>query len=168
MVDADVPCIDPVVSSNDSVERSLVLYNPANTQFVKSPSSPEFSIIVNSDLIPGLKDRILWWGTSRSVKSGEDEINSDNTENLKDCLAIVPWVDIQSPGASRYEESTGLVELTEAEEVEMMDMDDRNVSSNEKEFSEMVEGRELQLWQQQHQHCMKPNLPANPSTPVTW
>jgi hypothetical protein len=36
-------------------EKALVLYNPAKMPFYKTPASKDFSIIVNSDLIPGLR-----------------------------------------------------------------------------------------------------------------
>ena len=40
---------------SSSEERALVVYDPTNTPLVKSPSSPDFSIVVKADLIPGLK-----------------------------------------------------------------------------------------------------------------
>lgn len=36
---------------------ALVLYNPINTPLFGSPASPDFSIILNSDLNPGLKGK---------------------------------------------------------------------------------------------------------------
>ena len=47
-----------MLSSNSLEERALFLYNqPLNTPFFKSPCSPDFPIVVNSALIPGLKGR---------------------------------------------------------------------------------------------------------------
>jgi len=55
------PCVDPTPSPvTDMEERAIVLYEPtATTPFLKSPSSPEFSIVIKSDLIPGLKGNRL-------------------------------------------------------------------------------------------------------------
>lgn len=49
-------------------EKALVLYNPAKMPFYKTPASQDFSIIVNSDLIPGLRGEThdLYIAVSRS------------------------------------------------------------------------------------------------------
>jgi hypothetical protein len=59
MVQTEAPVIDSMPSNINSEERALVLYNPPNIPFVKSPSSPDFTIVVNSELIPGLKGELL-------------------------------------------------------------------------------------------------------------
>lgn len=41
-------------------EKALVVYNPTNTPLFKSPTSPDFSLIVRSDLIPGLKGKLIF------------------------------------------------------------------------------------------------------------
>ena len=47
-----------MLSSKSLEERALLLYNqPLNNPFFKSPCSPDFPIVVNSALIPGLKGR---------------------------------------------------------------------------------------------------------------
>lgn len=47
-----------MLSSYGLEERAFVLYNqPLNTPFFKPPCSPDFPIVVNSALIPGLKGR---------------------------------------------------------------------------------------------------------------
>ena len=45
--------MEPVALPEEN-DKALVLYNPANT-FYKTPASTDFSIVVNSDLIPGLR-----------------------------------------------------------------------------------------------------------------
>ena len=64
----DQPCVDPTPASvTDTEERAIVLYEPtATTPFLKSPSSPEFSVVIKADLIPGLKGNrlqyiIIWF-----------------------------------------------------------------------------------------------------------
>lgn len=48
---------DPLPSGD---EKAIVLYNPANMPpLLKSPDSRDFSLIVNSDLIPGLRGKNL-------------------------------------------------------------------------------------------------------------
>lgn len=41
-------------------EKALVVYNPTSTPLFKSPTSPDFSLIVSSDLIPGLKGKLIF------------------------------------------------------------------------------------------------------------
>ena len=59
-----LPQESPLTSSNMAPvavdggnEKAIVLYNPTNTPMFKSPTSPDFSIVVNCDLIPGLKGK---------------------------------------------------------------------------------------------------------------
>lgn len=48
---------DPLPSGD---EKAIVLYNPANMPLLlKSPDSRDFSLIVSSDLIPGLRGKNL-------------------------------------------------------------------------------------------------------------
>lgn len=57
MVHTDAASVDTSPTGNASEERALVLYDPTKTPFVKSPCPPEFSIVVKSDLLPGLKGK---------------------------------------------------------------------------------------------------------------
>ncbi|XWS72874.1 hypothetical protein CRYUN_Cryun02cG0077400 [Craigia yunnanensis] len=53
----------PFIDTNtmrSSQERAIVLFNPSNTPFFKSPILQDLSIIINSDFFHGLKDRLLW------------------------------------------------------------------------------------------------------------
>ncbi|PRQ27450.1 hypothetical protein RchiOBHm_Chr6g0305451 [Rosa chinensis] len=150
-------------------EKALVIYNPANT-FYKTPASKDFSIIVNSDLIPGLRDHIF---TQGSLKwSNPVEAEQSDREDSNGCLAIVPWVESNWPPSSSSEtQAAGLSEPMQAEEVEMMDTDDNSSDgSKSSELGGMMDGSfELQRWQQQQQlHCMEPQLLNNTITPITW
>lgn len=55
MAPIDVVAPTPAADGGYENETALVLYNPMNTRMFKSPTSPDFSLVVNSDLIPGLK-----------------------------------------------------------------------------------------------------------------
>lgn len=152
----------PSVGGGDGCnEKALVVYNPTNTPLFKSPTSPDFSLIVSSDLIPGLKEQFMLLGNSKMVKPLMDSMAEDKVTDVSDDrLAVVPWV------AARAEpQAAGMSAAMEAEEVEMMDADDK---SNGNVSEAAVEGAEgLEQWQQQ-QHCMRPKLFPNTYTPVSW
>ncbi|XP_010263305.1 PREDICTED: uncharacterized protein LOC104601606 [Nelumbo nucifera] len=158
----------PSVPLNE--ERALVLYNPANTPMLKTPSSPGFSITVNSDLIPGLKDHIFWSNHTKSVKTTEDEAASadKNKSVTNDSLAVVPWVPYQHPTFSGTEvPAPGLSEMMEAEgDATMMEIEDEDGGQAWGTDAIVGGGESLQQWQQQH--CMTPEFPQNTSTPVMW
>ncbi|KAM1573580.1 hypothetical protein FF2_042948 [Malus domestica] len=152
-------------------EKALVLYNPANTRFFKAPDSRDFSVIVNSDLIPGLRDHIYSWGYSKSLKPVEDRGSEEENKDVSNgCMAVVPWVAPNFPPASRDE--TQIASQSEPMEVEMMDTDDNRYNGAEVSgFSgTMMEGSSgLHHWHQQQQlHWMEPQLLQNSYTPVTW
>ncbi|KAM1776788.1 hypothetical protein ACFX11_043542 [Malus domestica] len=160
-------------------EKALVLYNPANTRFFKAPDSRDFSVIVNSDLIPGLRDHIYSWGYSKSLKPVEDRGSEEENKDVSNgCMAVVPWVAPNFPPASRDE--TQIASQSEPMEVEMMDTDDNRFNGAEVSgFSgtmmegssgTMMEGSSgLHHWHQQQQlHWMEPQLLQNSYTPVTW
>ncbi|RDY10692.1 hypothetical protein CR513_04744, partial [Mucuna pruriens] len=107
-------------------ERALVLYDAtATAPFLKSPTEPDFSIVVKADLIPGLKDYLLSWSIGKRDESVEDETRREKSyEVSKNCLAIVPWVAFHSPMACEEivpETETG--HPLEVEECDMMEMD---------------------------------------------
>ncbi|XP_050365883.1 uncharacterized protein LOC126784465 [Argentina anserina] len=153
--------MEPVALSEDT-DKALVLYNPATpaSTLYRTPASTDFSIVVNSDLIPGLRDRIFAQG--KWAKPADAERSSGEDSN--GCLAIVPWVESNWPASPRTQtQVAGVSEPMEAEEVEMMDTDD--ISSDASKPSElgpmMDRSFELQRWQQQL-HCMQPQ-PLNNS-----
>ncbi|OVA19275.1 hypothetical protein BVC80_521g77 [Macleaya cordata] len=179
----------PSLSLNE--ERALVLYNPMNTPLLKSPSSSNFSITVNSDLIPGFKDQVFWSGRRNFLKVHDNEAEHRGDENAGggngECLAVVPWVSSQFPSTLGTEvgatttitTTTGLSEPMEAEEEvdnnEGMEIEvDNNMGvSQGQQEQENIEAGGLQHWkqqqQQQLQHCMSPpQLPQNTSTPIMW
>ncbi|KAK4558834.1 hypothetical protein RGQ29_008192 [Quercus rubra] len=153
-----------MLSSKSLEERALLLYNqPLNNPFFKSPCSPDFPIVVNSALIPGLKEHFLALGNGKLGNSMEKEDTDKNPMVSNDSLAVVPWVS-KSPSA-------GVSEAMETEEVEMMDTDydsDSNISGQRAfEYDGMVqEAGELPHWQQQH--SMQPHFLKNNSAPVEW
>ncbi|BFG18637.1 hypothetical protein CerSpe_049110 [Prunus speciosa] len=158
---------DPLPSGD---EKAIVLYNPANMPLLlKSPDSRDFSLIVSSDLIPGLRDHIYSWGNSKSLKPAEDRVIEEENEEVSNvCLAVVPWVASKLPLASR-DQAASQSEPMEAEEIEMMDTDDNDYNAGEAPgFGRMMEGSGgLQHWQQQQHHWLEPKLVQNNYTPVT-
>lgn len=160
---------DPLPSGD---EKAIVLYNPANMPPLhKSPDSRDFSLIVSSDLIPGLRDHIYSWGNSKSLKPAEDRVaEEENKEFSNGCLAVVPWVAASKfPLASRELAASQSEEPMEAEEVEMMDTDDNGYNAGESSgFGRMMEDSGgLQHWQQKQLHWLEPKLVQNNYTPVT-
>ncbi|KAJ4963953.1 hypothetical protein NE237_023892 [Protea cynaroides] len=146
-------------------ERALVLYKPVNKPLVE--------ITLVSDLIPGLRNHVFWSGQIQVRRLEHETIDtSKNMEVKNDQLAVVPWVPTQLPSDSRTEMPAAAVpEQMEAEGVDsvMMEIEDDNVQLTPGEAREMsgVEGGES--WQQwQQQHCLTPQLPQNPSTPIMW
>ncbi|EXC32768.1 hypothetical protein L484_019882 [Morus notabilis] len=75
-------------------EKALVLYSSTNTLFFKPPTSPDFSVVVNSDLIPGLRDQFILLGNSNMVRPMKDALIAKDkiTDISDDRLAVVPWV----------------------------------------------------------------------------
>ncbi|TKY74614.1 hypothetical protein E2542_SST03377 [Spatholobus suberectus] len=109
---------------NPTEERAIVLYDPtATTPFLKSPTSPHFSIVIKADSIPGLKDYLLSWGIAKRDDPVEDEIRREKSSEVSnDCLAVVPWVAFHSPMAcEEIVPETG--QPLEVEEGDMMEMD---------------------------------------------
>ncbi|PQM34290.1 uncharacterized protein Pyn_29604 [Prunus yedoensis var. nudiflora] len=107
---------------------------------LKSPDSRDFSLIVSSDLIPGLRDHIYSWGNSKSLKPAEDRVIEEENEEVSNvCLAVVPWVASKLPLASR-DQAASQSEPMEAEEIEMMDTDDNGYNAGEAPgFGRMME-----------------------------
>ncbi|KAK3212048.1 hypothetical protein Dsin_016754 [Dipteronia sinensis] len=123
--------IENVVVATDGLEtateteRAIVLYSPTNTPFLRSPTSPDFNFIVNSDLVPGLKDVLFRQGNSNKVRPADDTYA---------CLAVVPWVESQFHQASPTEPPTES-ELMESEDVDMMDTEDYENCGNTQDYN---------------------------------
>ncbi|CAL5190095.1 unnamed protein product [Lathyrus oleraceus] len=151
-MEEDTPAnVVPPLKQSDE-DKSLVLYHhhPSNSNIplLKSPTSPPLTIAVATHLIPGLKDYLLSRGTVKLEELGEDETRREKTS--KDCLAVIPWV--PNPLA-RKEIVPETCQTFEAEDSEMMDMDDPHANNNNRE----VEACGVSLpWQQQQ--CMMPNM----------
>ncbi|KAE9603759.1 hypothetical protein Lal_00002355 [Lupinus albus] len=149
-------------------EKSLVLYQPTN--IAKSHISTDFSIIVKSDFIPGLKDYLLSWGITKPYNSVEDEMGEKNSEVSNGCLAVVPWIAYRSPMASeKIVPESG--QPLEDKQGEMMELDEPYINDNNEnpmEISEMLEEAGAPSSWQQQQHCMMFNHSHNTSTPIHW
>ncbi|XVE71399.1 hypothetical protein DITRI_Ditri10aG0147200 [Diplodiscus trichospermus] len=171
----------PFIDTNtvpSSHEGAIVLYNPSNTPFFKSPSSPDFSIIINSDFFPGLKNRLFWQPDLLTMKPIEDKATENGScKQPNDCLAVVPWVAPQPLTSGAETRITAPLQQMEAEDMEgeMMDTDnsDNNIAGKASLDGEMVKGAETfelgpQEQQIQNQHCLTPQFSQNMYTPVTW
>ncbi|GAU28165.1 hypothetical protein TSUD_313240 [Trifolium subterraneum] len=86
----------PLKNKSSNEERSLVLYDPSNsnnTLLLKSPTSAPFAIVVNTHFIPGLKDYLLSRDTTKLEKLEEDDMTREKRSIVsKECLAVIPWV----------------------------------------------------------------------------
>ncbi|XP_059642445.1 uncharacterized protein LOC132284359 [Cornus florida] len=170
MVEEETPVVD---------DRAIVLYKPANTPLIKSPSSSDFLFVLNSELVPGLKNLVFLPGKLNPATRKEEEAATGTAEKkdiIKDYLAVVPWVASQFPPSSGFEEPViAQAGPTEAEEeVDMMEEDTIVADSGRQAFGFgglMGGGEWLNLWQQQQQqqHFLLPQLLRNASsTSVTW
>ncbi|PIA43934.1 hypothetical protein AQUCO_01800171v1 [Aquilegia coerulea] len=141
-------------------ERALVLYKPVNATCWQSP---DVSITVNQDLIPGFKNGLFWSGPSDFLRSVEDQTDfKDKKDGTNDCLAVVPWVSNQLPSASGVD-GPAVTELSEPMETE--DVEGATMEIEEGMDTRSYEG--LQQWQQQH--CMTPQVPPSAAaTPIMW
>ncbi|XP_058113515.1 uncharacterized protein LOC131256608 [Magnolia sinica] len=163
----------PSLPSNK--EMALVVYKPFNNPLLQPMKSPNLSFRVNTDLIRGLKNRVLWSGQPTVFITGQEEEEVPNHEKpaaTSDCLAVTPWVPSQLPETQGVEDSAmddGLSEPMEAEEVGM-EVEETNVASSEGQeitvAAGMGGGEGLQQWQQQQ--CITPQILQNMSTPITW
>ncbi|KAL6977886.1 hypothetical protein U1Q18_026669 [Sarracenia purpurea var. burkii] len=165
----------PSVPKNE--ERAIVLFTPMNTPLLQSPSN--FSVSVNSDIISGIKNHILWSSQCNTAKEAEDEAArlGLNTKGRRtnDCLAVVPWVPSAQVSSNQGIDEIEVSELMESEEdqgVATMEIEEENNGGAEPvlgqglEFSGMMSEGLIHQWQQQH--CMIPQLPQNSSTPISW
>lgn len=144
-----ISVLDTTISSPD--DRALKLFNLSNSSFLRSTGSPEFPIIINSQLIPGLKEQLIW------------------PENSDDPLAVIPWAAQSRPP---LEASTTIVSRqidSEDANMDMMEMEySTDASSNNIVFQY---GEGFHRWQQQlQQHRSTPYFPGpqNIPAPLTW
>ncbi|KAJ4707649.1 DBH-like monooxygenase [Melia azedarach] len=106
-----------VLSSPD--ERAIVLYDPANTPLFRSPTSPDFTAILNSDLIPGLRDLICW--PARKMCIDNKLASSKITEISNNNLAVVPWVPSQFAQASLSQPIEEAPEMMDTDDISSID-----------------------------------------------
>ncbi|KAE8665090.1 Detected protein of unknown function [Hibiscus syriacus] len=168
---ADLP---PIIEEDyfpENHERAIVLFNP--NPLLLDPnepslcSSPFFSL--HSDLISVFKNQFLRATDTKSAET--EEIKKEN----EGCLAVVPWVPSQIPS----QESRDVEQ--EVSVPESMETDEMDVEENCSDRESMQEGHGYQFeglkprealhhWMQPQpqQHCMIPQPPQNPFTPITW
>ncbi|CAL1352944.1 unnamed protein product [Linum trigynum] len=159
---------DAIPLVGDSDEKAIVLYQPPTLP--RSPSSPEFSIVLDSNLIPGLRDRIWWPGTRKQDESVEEKLAAEkNVNRSNNSMAVIPWV---APQLFMSNVADG--EAMEAEDTDMMDTDETPASYNctvrDVGVGGKTERKESQFqWQpQQQQWMMLPGVIQNIHTPITW
>ncbi|XP_017700290.2 uncharacterized protein LOC103715535 isoform X1 [Phoenix dactylifera] len=153
----------PVPALNE--ERSLVLYKPVDAQLLWSPAQSNVSFRVSSDLIHGLKNQAFQSGNQMRVE--------DKSAVSSNCLAVVPWVpnkgSVVATGSGDPIEVQSKVsqEPMEAEQIESvsMEVEEERDQAEQASIDGGAGGEGFHQWQQ---HCMTPQLPPNPSTPVMW
>ncbi|CAM8970540.1 unnamed protein product [Rhodiola kirilowii] len=179
-----VPTESPisVVPANDaSEELAVVLYNPSNaaTQgLVRSPSSSNFSFVMNTELLSGWRSHMLHQGNQSRVTITELDEESDEYKSFQsnNSMAVVPWVSSQQhPHATASDtQSTDMpLEPTEADaDCEMMETDDHSNAtgySNQCYITNngIISGTQAPLLPHQP-HCLMPQYPSNTYTPIRW
>ena len=91
--------------------------------------------------------------------------NEQSKKAMEGCLAVVPWV-------PSVESRDGELEVPDSMEADEMDVEENN-SDNARmeqrhgyEFGGLKPSEGLHHWSQQH--CMMPQPPQNPFTPIIW
>ncbi|XP_039028077.1 uncharacterized protein LOC120161947 [Hibiscus syriacus] len=171
-LDADLPPIIEEDSIPENHKRAIVLFNPnplkhGNTPpLCSSPSTPIFSL--HSDLISGFKNQFLRATDTKSAETEEKKKENDG------CLAVVPWVPCQIPSVERRdgEQEVAVAESMETDEMEVEEKESMQEEEGEGYQFEGLKPREAlhHHWgpQLQQQHCMLPQPPQNPFTPISW
>ncbi|XVF19053.1 hypothetical protein REPUB_Repub11eG0077100 [Reevesia pubescens] len=180
-LDADLP---PIIEEEESFptppenqERAIVLFTPllhhhysnSNTPLMCAPST--FSISLNSDLISGFNNQFL-----RATEMNSADVDEAKTEESKKaregCLVVIPWV--PSHFAS-IESRDGELEFAESMEADEMDVEENNSNNvgmeQEHGYEYEYEGglKPSEAFHNRPQlHCMIPQPPQNPFTPITW
>ena len=102
--------------------------------------------------------------------AGFDEAKTEQSKKATEgCLAVVSWVPSQIPSV---ESRDGELEVPESMEADEMDVEENNSNNarmeqgNGYEFGGLKPSEGLHHWPQQH--CMMPQPPQNPFTPITW
>ncbi|XVF69890.1 hypothetical protein PTKIN_Ptkin11bG0117400 [Pterospermum kingtungense] len=151
------PIIEEDEPFSENQEKAIVLFNPIpNSPHLHTPSAG-LSISLSSDLISGFKNQFLQAVDMKSADSDEE-----SNKGMEGCLAVVPWVPSQIPSLEQSRDS----------ELQVPESDEMEVEENARhgyEFGGLVQPSQsqgLHHWPQQH--CMVPQPPQNPFTPITW
>ncbi|KZV49014.1 hypothetical protein F511_09610 [Dorcoceras hygrometricum] len=153
----------------ENEERAIVLFNPLDSPLQQLPS--RFSVSVDPHIISGIKNQVRQSNESSPWRISDDKVESEdsNLYSNNDCLAVIPWVPspLHSMHGAEFGQQTDNSEMMEAEETEeaTMDVEDNVVVDQENGYGPGA-ANHLHQWQQQH--CMIPQLPHNPSTPIIW
>ncbi|XP_073140691.1 uncharacterized protein [Henckelia pumila] len=144
-------------------ERAIVLFKPVDSPLQHLPA--KFSVSVDPHIISGIKNQVRQSNESSPWRIADEE--DSNLHSNNGCLAIIPWVPSTIPSVQGAEfcQQTDTSEMMEAEATEEMDIED-NVGVDQENVYVPGAANHLHQWQQQH--CLIPQLPRNPSTPVVW
>ncbi|KAH1037992.1 hypothetical protein J1N35_039735 [Gossypium stocksii] len=167
-LDADLPPIIEEDCLPENHEKAIVLFNPNplllhDTPPLSSPPST-LSFSFDSHLLSGFKNQILRAADMKSAETEESKMENEG------CLAVVPWVPSQIASVESRDSEQQVPASMETDEMDV----EENCSNNgimQEEHGYGLDGlkpREaLHNWAQQ-QHCMLPQPPQNPFTPITW
>ncbi|XWS28160.1 hypothetical protein CRYUN_Cryun25bG0041800 [Craigia yunnanensis] len=178
-LDADLP---PIIEEEESFlenqEKAIVLFNPLllhnnysnnynnNSPLLPSPST--LSISLTSDLISGFKNQFVQATDMRSADF--DEAKNEQSKNaMEGCLAVDSWVPSPIPSV---ESRDGELEVPDSMEADEKDVEENNSDNagmeqgHGYEFGGLKPSEGLHHWSQQH--CMMPQPPQNPFTPISW
>eukprot|EP00258_Populus_trichocarpa_P005310 XP_002308091.1 uncharacterized protein LOC7474706 [Populus trichocarpa] len=176
-------------SISDNEERAIVLFKPVNNLHMLHHSPNDFSVSLDSNIISGFKNQVLWSSQSGQVKPPEEEEEAGARRDYS--MAVVPWVPSQAQHAfammdnnASAPQTEGVVELMDFEEMgeATMDIEEDNDTNNYSESVELGQAQGNQAFgfggiragndgfpQWSQQHCMMPQIAQNANpTPITW
>ncbi|XP_075512915.1 uncharacterized protein LOC142548462 [Primulina tabacum] len=148
----------------ENEERAIVLFKPVDSPLQQFPSI--FSVAVDPHIISGIKNQVRQSTESSPWRIANEKAESEdgNLQSNSGCLAVIQW--IPSPLPSIHEAKVGQqTDMMEAEATEEATMDvEDDVGVDHENVYVLGSANHLHQWQQQH--CMIPQLPHNPSTPI--
>ncbi|XP_045805118.1 uncharacterized protein LOC123898256 [Trifolium pratense] len=110
------------ITMEEDTHANVLLYHPSNFNSNNTP-------LLNSPTSPGLNDYLLSRDTTKLDKFEEDEMTREKrSEVSKECLAVIPWV--PNPLMAWKEIVPETSQILEAEDSEMMEMDEPYANNN--------------------------------------